>query len=340
MSVNALLEVTQLGVSFVVDGRPHRAIEDITFSVKAGQTLCIVGESGCGKSVTALALMGLLPRRGASIDSGSILFEGRDLLRMPELERRRIRGARMAMIFQEPMTSLNPAMTIGTQIAESLVRHRGLTRSAARLRAIELLKRVQIPDAPRRFDEYPHKLSGGMRQRVMIAIALACEPALLIADEPTTALDVTVQAQILELLSGLQRETGMALVLITHDLGIVGEVADHVLVMYAGAIVESAPAAALFEDAQHPYTIGLLGAIPSLDAPQSRLASIEGQVPPPEARGGGCSFASRCPFVIDRCRREVPPLLRLDHSHDAACWRAPLSESMALRPSAAEPASR
>lgn len=328
--MSVLLQVNHLCVSFVVNGHPRAAVEDLSFSVAAGQTLCIVGESGCGKSVTALALMGLLPQQGASIDNGSIMFEGQELVSMPEAERRRIRGARMAMIFQEPMTSLNPALTVGDQIAEGLIRHRGFGRAAARVRSIELLKRVRIADAKRRFDEYPHKLSGGMRQRVMIAMALVCEPKLLIADEPTTALDVTVQAQILELLKDLQEENGMAMILITHDLGVVAEVADEVLVMYAGAIVERAPAVALFAQPQHPYTIGLLGAIPDLDARQTRLASIDGQVPQPHERGDGCSFASRCPFAIEQCRREVPTRRVLAHDHDVACWRAPLTESMAL----------
>jgi len=325
-----LLRVNHLCVSFVVNGHARAAVEDLSFSVAAGQTLCIVGESGCGKSVTALSLMGLLPKQGASIDSGSIMFEGKDLVSMSEAERRHIRGARMAMIFQEPMTSLNPALTVGDQIAEGLIRHRGFRRPAARVRSIELLERVRIADAKRRFDEYPHKLSGGMRQRIMIAMALACEPKLLIADEPTTALDVTVQAQILELLKDLQEESGMAMILITHDLGVVAEVADEVLVMYAGAIVERAPAPVLFAQPQHPYTIGLLGAIPDLDARQSRLASIDGQVPQPHERGDGCSFASRCPFAVEQCWREAPSCRALAHDHDVACWRAPLTESMAL----------
>jgi oligopeptide/dipeptide ABC transporter ATP-binding protein len=230
----------------------------------------------------------------------------------------------MAMIFQEPMTSLNPAFTIGEQIVEGLRRHQALTRAQARERAIEVLRQVRIPAPEQRFDEHPHKLSGGMRQRAMIAMALACRPRLLIADEPTTALDVTIQAQILELMNTLQQETGTAVILITHDLGVVAEVADEVAVMYAGRIVEQAPVQALFDQPQHPYTIGLLGSIPRLDVERDRLAAIEGQVPNPLHRPTGCQFADRCPFAIDRCRAEEPPLMAMGPAHLSACWRAPL----------------
>jgi oligopeptide/dipeptide ABC transporter ATP-binding protein len=239
------------------------------------------------------------------------------------------------MVFQEPMSSLNPAFTIGEQIVEALLRHKPLTRAQAQARAIEALRQVRMPAPEQRFHEYPHKLSGGMRQRAMIAMALACEPRLLIADEPTTALDVTIQAQILELMQALQAETGMALILITHDLGVVAEIADEVAVMYAGRIVEHAPARSIFADPQHPYTVGLLGSIPRLDVQRERLAAIEGQVPDPLQRPPGCSFAARCPFALEHCRREVPPLLSLAPAHRSACWRAPLDPD-ALLPRAHE----
>jgi oligopeptide/dipeptide ABC transporter ATP-binding protein len=235
-----------------------------------------------------------------------------------------LRGDRMAMVFQEPMSSLNPAFTIGDQIVEGLLRHRPLSRAQAAARAVAMLEKVRIPAAAQRFHEYPHKLSGGMRQRAMIAMALACEPRLLIADEPTTALDVTIQAQILDLMHGLQQESGTAIVLITHDLGVVAEVADDVVVMYAGRIVEQAPVRALFEQPQHPYTVGLLGSIPQLHGTRRRLAAIEGQVPSPLRMPPGCRFAERCPFADARCRNEPPPLRELDGSHRSACWKAPL----------------
>jgi peptide/nickel transport system ATP-binding protein len=306
------------------------AVDGVSFSVESGKTLGIVGESGCGKSVTSLSIMGLLPKGQGRIAGGSIRFEGQDLASLTPAAMRALRGNRMAMIFQEPMTSLNPAFTIGNQLIEGIRCHRDISHAEARLHAIEMLRRVRIPSPEQRIDEYPHKLSGGMRQRVMIAMALSCEPRLLIADEPTTALDVTIQAQVLDLMRTLREETGTAIVLITHDLGVIAELADDVVVMYSGRIVERANVKALFANPQHPYTIGLLGSIPKLHLEQSRLNAIEGQVPTPMTVVQGCRFAPRCPFAIDKCRQEAPPLLRLDHQHEAACWRAPLDVSMDL----------
>jgi peptide/nickel transport system ATP-binding protein len=320
----AVLEVRDLRTEFHTDDGSFPAVDGVSFSVEAGQTLAIVGESGCGKSVTALSIMGLVPNPPGRITGGSIRFEGRELVGVPRRELLDLRGNGMAMIFQEPMSSLNPAFTIGDQIVEGLLRHRRISRADAQARAIEVLRQVRIPAPEQRFHEYPHKLSGGMRQRAMIAMALACRPRLLIADEPTTALDVTIQAQIIELMRTLQAETGTAVILITHDLGVVAEVADEVAVMYAGKIVERAPAQALFDQPQHPYTVGLLGSIPRLDVQRERLASIEGQVPNPLRRPAGCKFADRCPFAIEKCRAEVPPLLEVGPSHRSACWRAPL----------------
>jgi len=322
--MSALLEIRDLRTSFAVDGGGEiAAVDGVSLSVSSGRTLGLVGESGCGKSVTALSIMGLLPRAGR-ISGGEIRFEGVDLAALPPAAMRELRGDRIAMIFQEPMTSLNPAFTVGEQIVEGIVRHRDLSREAARALALDMLRRVHIPSPDRRFDDYPHRLSGGMRQRVMIAMALACEPKLLIADEPTTALDVTIQAQILDLMRMLREETGAAIILITHDLGVVAELADDVAVMYAGRIVERARAAALFAEPQHPYTIGLLGSIPRLDLEQDRLAAIEGQVPNPLKPVAGCRFHPRCPFAKPRCERDDQPLVSLGDGHAAACWRAPL----------------
>jgi peptide/nickel transport system ATP-binding protein len=287
------------------------------------QPLGLVGESGCGKSVTSLAVMGLLPKQSADI-TGSIRFDDLDLLSVPDETLRDLRGNRLAMIFQEPMTSLNPSFTIGEQIVETILRHRGGARSAARERAIELLRRVHIPSPERRIDDYPHKLSGGMRQRVMIAMALACDPRLLIADEPTTALDVTLQAQILDLMRELKAESGAAIILITHDLGVVAEICDEVAVMYAGEIVERASVDELFENPQHPYTVGLLGSIPRLGRRTSHLATIEGVVPNMAEPPPGCRFAARCPFAKSACIAAPPPLVDLSGGHWSRCIRAPL----------------
>jgi len=326
----ALLEVRDLRTTFTTDDGEFAAVDGVSFDVEAGRTLAIVGESGCGKSVTALSIMGLVPQPSGRIADGSIRFEGRELVGLPTRELQDLRGNGMAMIFQEPMSSLNPAFTIGEQIAEGLLRHRALTHADAAERALAMLEKVHFPAAGQRFHEYPHKLSGGMRQRAMIAMALACEPRLLIADEPTTALDVTIQAQILDLMHHLQRETGTAVILITHDLGVVAEVADDVVVMYAGRVVERAGVRALFAEPQHPYTVGLLGSIPRLYGEQRRLASIEGQVPSPLSMPAGCRFAERCPFADAQCRSAAPPLRHLGAGHASACWKAPLDAEALL----------
>ncbi|MBR0968423.1 ABC transporter ATP-binding protein [Bradyrhizobium diazoefficiens] len=324
MSTGPLIDIKDLRIRFHGDdGRVTHAVDGVDLSVANGATLGLVGESGCGKSVTSLAIMGLLPKQSTEI-SGAIRFDGFDLLKTSDQTLRDLRGNRLAMIFQEPMTSLNPSLTIGDQITETILRHRGGSRRSARERAIELLRRVHIPSAERRIDEYPHKLSGGMRQRVMIAMALACDPRLLIADEPTTALDVTLQAQILELMRELKATSGAAIILITHDLGVVAEVCDEVAVMYAGEIVERAPVDELFAAPQHPYTVGLLGSIPRLDHRAEQLATIEGMVPNMAQPPAGCRFAARCPFVLDACTKALPPLVELSPGHLSRCIRAPL----------------
>ena len=323
--MTALLEVRGLRTTFrLEEGGELHAVDGVSFSVDAGRTLGIVGESGCGKSVTSLSIMGLLPKGQGRVSAGSIHFEGRDLAALSAEDMRALRGDRMAMIFQEPMTSLNPAFTIGDQLIEGIRVHRNLGEGEARSHAIEMLRRVRIPSPERRIDDYPHKLSGGMRQRVMIAMALSCEPRLLIADEPTTALDVTIQAQVLDLMRTLREETGTAIILITHDLGVVAELADEVVVMYSGRIVERAPVERLFAHPQHPYTIGLLGSIPSLHLEQDRLHAIDGQVPTPMSRVTGCRFAPRCPFAVAKCHEQDPPLANLGGGQEAACWLAPL----------------
>jgi peptide/nickel transport system ATP-binding protein len=324
MTEGPLIEICDLRVTFHGDdGRTTHAVDTVDLALTNGATLGLVGESGCGKSVTSLAIMGLLPKQSAEV-TGSIRFDGLDLLHVPDQTLRDLRGNRLAMIFQEPMTSLNPSFTIGDQIMETILRHRGGTRSAARKRTIELLRRVHIASPERRIDEYPHKLSGGMRQRVMIAMALACDPQLLIADEPTTALDVTLQAQILDLMRELKAESGAAIILITHDLGVVAEVCDEVAVMYAGEIVERATVDELFANPQHPYTVGLLGSIPRLDRRTSHLATIEGMVPNMANPPPGCRFAARCPFAEDTCAGAPPPLVKLSAVHWSRCIRAPL----------------
>jgi peptide/nickel transport system ATP-binding protein len=324
MTATPLIEIRDLRVTFHGDdGRTTHAVDAVDLTLANGATLGLVGESGCGKSVTSLAVMGLLPKQSADI-TGSIRFDDLDLLSVPDETLRDLRGNRLAMIFQEPMTSLNPSFTIGDQIIETILRHRGGTRSAARKRAIDLLRRVHIPSPERRIDEYPHKLSGGMRQRVMIAMALACDPRLLIADEPTTALDVTLQAQILDLMRELKAESGAAIILITHDLGVVAEICDEVAVMYAGEIVERASVDELFENPQHPYTVGLLGSIPRLGRRTSHLATIEGVVPNMAEPPPGCRFAARCPFAKSACIAAPPPLVDLSGGHWSRCIRAPL----------------
>jgi peptide/nickel transport system ATP-binding protein len=322
--MTALLEVRDLHTYFAVEGGEFRAVDGVSFSLGRGRTLGIVGESGCGKSVTSLSIMGLVPQPPGRIAGGSVMFDGVDLLKLDHARMSALRGNKLSMIFQEPMTSLNPVFTVGDQIIEGIRRHRDVSQAEARERAIEMLRRVRIPSPERRVDDYPHKLSGGMRQRVMIAMALACDPQLLIADEPTTALDVTIQAQILELMRNLRDELGTAIMLITHDLGVIAEIAHDVVVMYAGRIVEQVDVRTLFADPQHPYTVGLLGSIPKLHQTQDRLAAIEGIVPNPLSMPQGCRFNPRCPFAIDKCRREEPPLMEVRPGHFAACWRAPL----------------
>jgi peptide/nickel transport system ATP-binding protein len=319
-----LLEVRNLRTWFDTERGLFKAVDGISFEVGAGKTVGLVGESGCGKSVTSLSIMGLVPTPPGQVSADAILFEGQDLLGMSRQARRLLRGGRMSMVFQEPMTSLNPVHTIGRQIVEAIRAHSDMSASAARDRAIEVLELVRIPSAAQRFDDFPHHLSGGMRQRVMIAMALACEPALLIADEPTTALDVTIQAQILELLRDLQQRLGMAILIITHDLGVIAELVDEVIVMYAGQIVESAPVKELFGDPQHPYTIGLLGSIPRLDIERERLATIEGSVPSPASQPPGCRFAPRCPFADAQCHSQRPLLREMSARHQVACWKAPV----------------
>jgi peptide/nickel transport system ATP-binding protein len=320
-----LLELRRLAVSFATDDGIVHAVDGIDLSLQRGRTLGLVGESGCGKSVTSLAVMGLLPPENSEV-KGEVRFEGRDLLTLDADTIRDLRGARLAMIFQEPMTSLNPAYTVGDQIVEVIQRHQGLSATDARARAIEMLRIVRIPSPEKRVDDYPHKLSGGMRQRAMIAMALACGPELLIADEPTTALDVTIQAQILDLMRGLRRDTGTAIILITHDLGVVAEMADDVAVMYAGQIVERAPVRDLFARPEHPYTVGLLGSIPRLDEKRERLPSIEGRVPDMSQPPAGCRFAARCPFVEPACRDAAPDLIEVAPGHLTRCRRAPLAQ--------------
>ena len=329
--MTALLAVNDLKTFFAIEGGEFPAVDGVSFSIEAGHTLGIVGESGCGKSVTALSIMALIPQPPGRIAGGEILFEGVDLTRLTRSQMRELRGDRISMIFQEPMTSLNPVLTVGEQIVEGVLRHRKISRDAAKDLAIDMLEKVHIPSPEQRFDDYPHRLSGGMRQRVMIAMALACKPKLLIADEPTTALDVTIQAQILDLMRMLREETGTAIMLITHDLGVVAELADDVVVMYAGRVVERASVTTLFAQPQHPYTIGLLGSIARLDIEQDRLAAIQGQVPNPLAPVTGCRFHPRCPFAYEQCLREDPPLLEVAPGQRAACWRAPLDADTSLR---------
>ena len=320
----ALLEVRGLQTHFASERGVVRAVDGVDLRLERGRTLGIVGESGCGKSVTALSIMGLVPQPPGRIPAGEVLFEGEDLLKLPPARLRDLRGDQLSMIFQEPMTSLNPAFPVGEQIAEAIVRHRDVSAAEARAQAIEMLRRVRMPSPERRADDYPHQLSGGMRQRVMIGMALACNPKLLIADEPTTALDVTIQAQILELMRALRAELGTAIILITHDLGVIAELADDVIVMYAGQVIERCTVPRLFAEPQHPYTIGLLGSIPRLHLEQERLSAIEGFVPDAAAMPQGCRFHPRCPFSIEKCRKEAPPLAEITQHHFVSCWRAPL----------------
>jgi oligopeptide/dipeptide ABC transporter ATP-binding protein len=321
-----ILQIDDLQTHFFTAIGTVRAVDGVSYALKSGETLGVVGESGCGKSVTALSILRLVANPPGRIVGGAVRFEGRNLLELSESEMERIRGNDISMIFQEPMTSLNPLFTVGWQISEAIALHQGLSKRDAWDKAVEMLRRVQMPEAERRAHAYPHQLSGGMRQRVMIAMALSCNPKVLIADEPTTALDVTIQAQILDLMRDLQETLGTAIILITHDMGVVAENADRVVVMYAGRKVEEAPAAELFDNPGHPYTKGLLGSIPHLDAAahsrRTRLNEIKGMVPSLFNLPAGCSFAARCSLATDECRATVPPLEQHRPGHWVACWHA------------------
>jgi peptide/nickel transport system ATP-binding protein len=326
LAEETVLEVKNLQTVFFTNSGLFKAVDDLSFSVRRGETLAIVGESGCGKSVTALSIMRLVPDPPGRIVGGSVTLEGTDVLGLDEAAMRAIRGNRISMIFQEPMTSLNPVMRIGDQITEAVRLHREISAKEAWKKAVEMLRLVRIPEPERRVHEYPHQLSGGMRQRAMIAMALACRPALLIADEPTTALDVTIQAQILALIVELQKELGTGLILITHDLGVVAQTAQRVIVMYAGKKVEEASVEALFENPRHPYTRGLMASMPAVlsfgSKTDARLTEIPGMVPSLTNLPPGCAFAPRCGLAIDKCRAEFPPLEDWGDNHFAACWRA------------------
>jgi oligopeptide/dipeptide ABC transporter ATP-binding protein len=319
-----VLAIDGLSVEFATRSGPVQVLRDLSFRVQPGETVALVGESGCGKSMTALAVMGLLPQPNGRIAAGSIRLEGQELVGSDPEQLAGVRGDRISMIFQEPMTALNPVFTVGDQIAEVLCIHRGLPYREAMRQACDALAAVDIPDPARRLKQYPHELSGGMRQRVMIAMAVACEPRLLIADEPTTALDVTVQAQIFDLLKDLKQRIGMALILITHDMGAVAELADNAVVMYAGRAVETGPVDDLLHAPLHPYTRGLIGCIPDIegDDPEAMLAEIPGTVPALSEIGPGCAFADRCPLVAEICRQAKPVLLQRAPGHLAACWKA------------------
>ncbi len=324
-----LLEVRDLRTQFFTQDGVVHAVNGISYDLREGECLGIVGESGCGKSVSVLSIMRLIPEPPGKIGGGPVLFRGRDLLKLSQDEMRSIRGAEIAMIFQEPMTSLNPVLTIGFQIMEALKLHQGMNNKEARARAAELLTMVGIPQAADRLDDYPHQFSGGMRQRVMIAMALSCNPALLIADEPTTALDVTIQAQIVDLVKRLRDQLGMAVIWITHDLGVIARLAERVIVMYAGYIVEEAPVRELYGNPRHPYTIGLLGSLPRLDAPPgTKLVSVRGQPPDLVFLPQGCPFAARCDYVQERCLKEMPPLEAVGIEHKVACWEKGKTEGV------------
>jgi peptide/nickel transport system ATP-binding protein len=327
----ALLEVRDLKTYFTTDRGTARAVDGVSFRIAPGSTLGLVGESGCGKSVTALSILRLIQTPPGKITNGSILFEGRDLLQISEDEIRQIRGNRIAMVFQEPMTSLNPVFTLGDQITEALLAHEKVTHAEARERALDMLRRVKIPYAETILDQYPHQISGGMRQRVMIAMALVCRPQLIIADEPTTALDVTIQAQILELLRELQQEFGMSVLIITHDLGIVSDLADHVAVMYAGQIVEYATTRDLFAAPKHPYTLGLFHSRPQLGKKKARLDVIPGTVPSPLNFPSGCRFHPRCGFVAEVCRKNEITLESVAEGHSSRCVRVQKKEIVISR---------
>jgi oligopeptide/dipeptide ABC transporter ATP-binding protein len=317
--VTALLDIRGLTVEFGPAKRPLRVVDNVSFAMQAGEAVGVVGESGSGKSITALSILRLVPSPPARI-SGQVLFDGRDLMTLPRREMPRIRGKEISMIFQEPMSSLNPVMTIGEQIDEAILLHEDLPAAERRRRVLELLRLVGMPDPENRLRAYPDQFSGGMRQRVMAAIAMACNPRLLIADEPTTALDVTIQAQVLALMLDIRRRFNSAILLITHDLGVVAEVCERIVVMYAGHIMEDADVASLFSDARHPYTRGLLRSVPSLTDSRRRLYQIQGSVPPAGTIRQGCPFRARCPERLERCNTEMPPLVTHRPGHRAACW--------------------
>ncbi len=323
------LKVNGLETTFFLKSGPFKAVRGLSYAIYPGETLGIVGESGCGKSVTSLAVMRLIEKPGR-ITGGQIQFEGQDLLTLSEHKMEDLRGSKIAMIFQEPMTALNPVLTVGQQIDEQILRHEKVSAQDAKKRSIEMLGLVGIPSPEERYNNYPHQLSGGMRQRAMIAMALSCRPQLLIADEPTTALDVTIQAQILELIQNLQKQLNMAVQFITHDLGVISEISDRVLVMYGGQLCESAPTQELFRNPQHPYTAALMASRPHLGNRPHRLTTIEGSVPAPHQFPKGCPFANRCPRVSPECWDQVPPVKQVDDNHVVACFH-PLSESKEVR---------
>jgi oligopeptide transport system ATP-binding protein len=327
--LSSLLEIRNLTTRFYTQDGVVKAVNGISYSLEEGETLGIVGESGCGKSVSMLSVMRLIPDPPGKIEDGEVIFYGRDLLKLSDEEMRHVRGAEIAMVFQDPMTSLNPVLTVGFQIEEALKLHQGMDDAQAKERANELLSLVGIPNAADRLDDYPHQFSGGMRQRAMIAMGLSCNPLLLIADEPTTALDVTIQAQIIDLVKRLQEQLGMAVIWITHDLGVVARLTQRVIVMYAGYIIEEAPVKVVYGTPRHPYTIGLLGSLPRLDgAPGTALFSIPGQPPDLVDLPGGCPFAARCNYVTERCRQENPTLEMVDHKHQVACWERDKTEGV------------
>ncbi len=314
-----LLEVNNLKTHFFTEEGTVKAVDGVNFSIEKGKTLGIVGESGCGKSMTSMSVLRLVEYPGRTVE-GEINFDGKNLLELNEKEMRDIRGNDISMIFQEPMTSLNPLFTIGSQIMEPILLHQGLNKKEAKAKAIKMLDLVGIPRADVVVDDYPHQLSGGMRQRAMIAMALACEPKLLIADEPTTALDVTIQAQVLKLMNDLKKETGTSIMFITHDLGVIAQMADHVIVMYSGHVVEDAPVDELFKNPQHPYTVGLFNSIPNIDDEETRLETIDGKVPNPLDLPKGCNFAPRCNFATEQCRNEEPKLENISEIHKVSCF--------------------
>ncbi len=322
--MSPLLEISDLRTHFFTQEGVVKAVDGVSFELEAGETLALVGESGCGKSVSALSIMRLIPDPPGKIIGGEVLFEGENLLDLPDDDIRRVRGRHIAMVFQEPMTSLNPVLTVERQLTESLELHLSLNKREARMEAVRRLEEVGIPDAVSRARQYPHQFSGGMRQRVMIAMALSCGPQIVIADEPTTALDVTIQAQILELMKSLTQERGVALIIITHNLGVVARYADRVNVMYAGKIIERGSAKEVYYNPRHPYTIGLLNSVPRLDLPRKeRLDPIEGQPPDLGNLGEGCSFRDRCRYSEERCVQEIPPLTQVSDGHSSACWVSP-----------------